>query len=960
MFGISQAWGKQEGLSAAQLPAIASLRQLTQIGVVATPLIGSQTTLITRPATMPPLQQAVVEFNKAIMRAAQYEGNIENQIRDKLERLLPTADRMVKELVVAEAVDKVAQANQVFEFNHLGNDLLTSPLLTYMAKSFVSRVLTHLATAQANDPTLTVAKSSEDAGIGFLQGWSEEDSEWAAQMNTLLNEDPGNARVLTTLAYSHLRAFRDPARLHKMGTEINKPLLNNKEAAPRLDIFHQHGLGDEPHIAVPITTQPQGWPWLKYAGWNVSAVLGKGGNNDFIGSRPSSDPHKGTGFKFQGMQEAIKPALYRRDSIVLQERPEHESGYGGFVIHDKSITTIGQEVPVSVNWRQQNMDKKLPMFSGPSSTTSFMYEVARLLDLPAAEAQPFRALLLGWMIQGRDHSFTEIMGALDAYAIEYADQGPAVVASDEKMAWQARETGDWLKAYEGLITEDINLPGVHASTITLNGQQIHLPALEPLMLSREAFDHFITDGKGYPSRYGAEEYLLQLTESVQRGHELEDSGGLVAEQVRYAPQNMDNLKLYNPVVRSLPPMPVRSEPGTPFLDEVKGAAVVDWLDHLPLAERQGLLESAASLLAESGQQDSLGHVFHYGNRNDVWETFLTVKETSMLAEGLRVDGTPADQDPFLHLLAIARRESTVLGRKQAVLKAIGGDKGAQDTLLKGMMLAVTRFYTANGANVINPGYGDFAPPRNEAETQSRLQALLKRNQYLSGAERTQARNEYGQNVELLQAALASPLFERASGTFWHGCHAAVAESLLAQREGARFPGFMSTTHDAGVAKSYMAKGALLVVKDPVGHGVRVEGISNAPGERKVLFSAGTAFRVEQSYTLHLERGYPPSHESIIKRKQFDLEVAMGKREPYGTIRVTTSEMAHAGRGNESDPQGELLLADLIAELKRGVANLEPATQVVVMSVQETPAREGATDCVTKAALLRLDLHDQFV
>lgn len=96
---------------------------------------------------------------------------------------------------------------------------------------------------------------------------------------------------------------------------------------------------------------------------------------------------------------------YRRNSLSLSERPEHKSGYGGYAINDKSLTSIGAEQPLVVNWRQQNMDKKLPMFSGPSSTTSYIYEVARLLNLPAAEAQAFRLLLLGWMIQARDHSY---------------------------------------------------------------------------------------------------------------------------------------------------------------------------------------------------------------------------------------------------------------------------------------------------------------------------------------------------------------------------------------------------------------------------------------------------------------------------------------------------------------------------------------------------------------------------
>ncbi|MCV3262776.1 hypothetical protein OGZ01_06370 [Vibrio harveyi] len=183
-------------------------------------------------------------------------------------------------------------------------------------------------------------------------------------------------------------------------------------------------------------------------GIQVKRLATKTGN-DFIGSRQNGDPHKGTGFKFQGMQEAMKPAAYHNDAVALKERSEHESGYGGFVINDKTLTTIGQDEPTSVNWRQQNMDKKLPMFAGPSSTTSFMYEVARLLKMPASEAQAFRALLLGWMIQPRDHSFTEIMGALDAYAMEHNDHGAATVDSDGMMAWQARETGNWAWCLRG-------------------------------------------------------------------------------------------------------------------------------------------------------------------------------------------------------------------------------------------------------------------------------------------------------------------------------------------------------------------------------------------------------------------------------------------------------------------------------------------------------------------------------
>lgn len=885
-----------------------------------------QPALDIQPAKMPPLQQAKEEFNKAIMRAAQYEGNIENIIRDKVERLFPTADKALKENVVAQSVEKVAEANQAFEFNHLGNDLLEFPAVEYMAMSFVRRILEHLAIAQAQDPSMKVATTSDDAGIGFLEGWSSENVKWAEQMNAVLNEDKINARVLITLAYHHMKEFRNENRLRNMGEAINKSLLTNKQSNPRLNIFYSHSAVTEPVIAAPITAQPHGWPWLKYVDWNAAEALGNKTRVDFIGSRQNGDPHKGTGFKFQGMQQAIKPAPYRRDSFSLSERPAHESGYGGFVINDKTLTSLDTDQQQAVNWRQQNMDKKLPMFAGPSSTTSYMYEIARLLNLPAAEAQSFRALLLGWMIQARDHSFTEIMGALDAYAMEFAENGPAVVASDEKMAWGARQSDDWLSAYEGLATEDIDLPAMEAETVILNGQEIHLPALEPVNISREAFDQFVTQGKGYPSQYASDSYLLKLGQAILNNQEVEDVAGLASERILYAPQNMEDLKLYNPKLRNLPVRPTRTDSGTPFLDADKDAAVTTWLDKLSPERRTQLLDGAASLLAESTQADSLGHVFHYGDRNDVWETFLRVENTNMLAGKLKLNSLKMGEDPFIHLLDLATAKKTPQERKAVILAAIGDSKDNQDILIKGMLLAVTRFYTANGANVINPGYGDFAPPKSETEMDARLQSLLKRNQYLTSGQRAQAKSEYNQTTMLLHAALESPVFKRYTGTLWHGSHVALADALREKGSGVQFPGFMSTTYDPSVARSYMGKGALLVINANEVGGSLVEGISNAPGEKEALFPAGTTFKVDQTYTIHLEEMKPPEGLGIVKKMKF-IKENKGK----ATVRITTPEMDRAGVTDQSDPEGERKLADLIEQIKNKSTDIEPETKVVIMS-----------------------------
>lgn len=182
------------------------------------------------------------------------------------------------------------------------------------------------------------------------------------------------------------------------------------------------------------------------------------------------------------------------------------------------------------------------------------------------------------------------------------------------------------------------------------------------------------------------------------------------------------------------------------LDAEKDAAVTAWLDALPEPKRTYMLNAAASLLAESTQKDSLGHVFNYGNRNDIWEVFLTLPGTNMLAGQLKLDPFYHEEDPFVNLLDHVATEKTPQARVRCLLDAIGDSKQNQDILLKGMLLAVTRFYTANGANVINPGYGGFAPPKNAGEMESRLQALLKRNQYLTSGQRSQAKSEYRQTV----------------------------------------------------------------------------------------------------------------------------------------------------------------------------------------------------------------------
>ena len=67
-----------EAVLSSQQTQNAANTSLSQVSSVSVSLVGNQPPLNTQPVSMPPLRQAVEEFNHAIMGAAQYEGSIEN------------------------------------------------------------------------------------------------------------------------------------------------------------------------------------------------------------------------------------------------------------------------------------------------------------------------------------------------------------------------------------------------------------------------------------------------------------------------------------------------------------------------------------------------------------------------------------------------------------------------------------------------------------------------------------------------------------------------------------------------------------------------------------------------------------------------------------------------------------------------------------------------------------------
>ncbi|MGR2871043.1 hypothetical protein [Vibrio vulnificus] len=87
---------------------------------------------------------------------------------------------------------------------------------------------------------------------------------------------------------------------------------------------------------------------------------------------------------------------------------------------------------------------------------------------------------------------------------------------------------------------------------------------------------------------------------------------------------------------------------------------------------------------------------------------------------------------------------------------------------------------------------------------------------------------------------------------------------------------------------------------------------------------------------------------MMKKRIHDAEVAMGRRQPHVTIRVTTPEMEKAGLSGKSDPKGEAELADLIDHIKKNSSNMEEQTKVVVLS-RESSAPNVSVANADKAA-----------
>ncbi|MCG9579426.1 ADP-ribosyltransferase [Vibrio tubiashii] len=884
-----------------QVQASTAANQLSQVQSVPVNLTGQNLPPLPKGNHEPvALKQVEAEFNKAVMRVAEYEGSVVDSILTKVKQQFPQEAPAMQMHIASTAADKVKAANHSFEMNHLGNKLLTMPAVEYMSQSYLRRVLENAEKLENAGVKLHLG---DEGGAGFLAGWNTSDDQlWGEQMNKLVNGKV-NARVLTTAGYM----FQENFRLHfdKIADSINTPLWNEKNSPEnaRVDIFNGSSLKKGP----PVTVQPHGTAWLKYATWNLTENMGHERHQQIVASRNHDT------YDTSELYKHVEPALYRDESSGLTEREKATPGFSVWEVRDSEVKTVGQDNEVSVNWKKQNLDKGLPMFSGPSSTTSYMYEVVRLLDIPDNEVQSFRAMLLGWMIQGRDHSFTEIMGAFDAYAQEREEGGVATTRGDAKLAWEMRKTKQWETAYENLFTEDINLPAQEAKTVRVKGQEIRLPAIPAVHMTKAEFDRKITGGDGYPSQYASSDNLKVIRDDLSNKGFSTVRSGLAAEKVMYG--------AYNPVTNALfdssseaRPVSIPEHAGTDmsaaFFDADKDKAMNDWLSQQSPDEYEKLLDDAASLFAESSQEQSLGHIYTRENspNNYVLEAFLLDKRTNMLLHSDALNLDNSGESNVSALVKLAGKEATQEARQQAVLGAVGDNRTAQDALIKGMLLAVQRFWTGEPTEAFNPGYSSqYGSPKDDIEFNLRFEGAMRN---LKGGPSVDKLDDVREEAiklrNMLRAAIHSPLFEGTTEPVYRGVSQYVGQELLALKPGEeyKFPGFMSTSREPGVGLDY-ANGAFVVINPPKtgSLGADIVGISKAPAEKEVLVADDTVLQLDKTFTLNITKEIP-STATGIRRRQYE----MGLRQAPIKINVMTPD-------GQASPEGEVLLKDVIADIK---------------------------------------------
>eukprot|EP00466_Bigelowiella_natans_P021523 jgi/Bigna1/87550/estExt_fgenesh1_pg.C_210172 len=542
-----------------------------------------------------------------------------------------------------------------------------------------------------------------------------------------------------------------------------------------------------------------------------------------------------------------------------------------------------------VSWGQQQIDKNLPMFSGPSSTTSAMYELARILGLSKHEMPFFRLLMLVWMIQGRDHSFTEIMGAFDAYDLA-GDENFRLNSQglrddvDELAGWPARKHGTWHMAFRELI------PGGKMT-------------LKNLWKVLGAGPH----GKCFPDYYYSKEWTdLLLNGFHAEKHQKEpmnvpylisqSSCQLAADSVAYCEWDQDSLTLRGGRFSFSGSKPESAN----YLDKHQrfqfckhiGENLLDRENEQHRAARGDLFNLLHLSSAEHSMLTAYSHPTHLNPLYDVFERLTwgsgLARAVCQLLPSLEESGRTKKQQEE------AREEDNCFYRliddiQRGLISTVSFSEKLIDhphaacSLVEGIYLAVIRFYTMGneGSDVLNAGYfegGGRIPP---LAVRTRATEMFKKKINAARVDPAVVKRLLAEReviLRIMQEAVLSPIFFKmrnpaieeeflqakgntaaaaaAAATelspledgspVWHGCIPSVAQALIrtsAAGQKAAFPGFMSTSYSPTASFPWaMMKGHLLQIEGAEMAAV-LGVVSTAPSEEEALMPEGTLYEV---------------------------------------------------------------------------------------------------------------------
>jgi len=803
------------------------------------------------------------EYHQAFALAKEYEGSLKGLITKQL-KAMGQKDPNVLAATASMAASHVTTAFQTFEFQRLGNKLYSWKPVQYIARLLLQRVLTFVQAVWAvpnakpsgfTQQPLAVLGQTE-GGIGFVCP-PEDKKGNAAWLNAAFPKT--SARSWTSIAYHTVSVIMRAMNAEQLATlakgapkAINGPLLAKKSKLLRCNIFSDKS---NP-LHFPLTTQPPGWPWLKYYSWN-KLPLTHGKSVRFIETK------KDSATKCMIPPTALHPPTDDLEAACGRWTPGTDLwAVENGVLPDPS--KLGKKT--GVDWTQQLRDKGLVALAGPSSTTSAMMEYARLLNFDAHELELYRLLMVVWMVQARDHSYSEIFGAFDAYHWASTRKFGTPVAGDSSMAWHMRVSKKWHEAYNKLLpAAKYELPAIPAFKGKLtptDDAELEVPGFDKVTVDPAELNELLTGKKDescYPSYYGERPWLEKLIayntaqdhSSVKSPLE-EDECGLLNERIDYCSVDIETYGISNVAPLKLSPRPKVPESrmqGPGYLDKDQFAAFGTYLHGR--ADKQKLLTHAVEWLTLAFAAESVAETrVLAGHINPIYEIFVAESATANLGDVLCDVAPDMKDDPktaiggtcvYAIIDAIQHKKLAVPAFVATLMKP--EHKDAATAFFAGLSLAAVRLYTQEGDSVINFEYGS-SKPNDKPEIQ--FETLMKKKGYSLKAIPL-LKKEGAILLELIKVAIASPLFPKKNTVTWHGVQEPALESAIASIgkqwnfPGFKVPGVMSTSYDLTSAAGYaVAKDATLQINANA-MGAFIEDLSAAPGEREVIYPPDVKF-----------------------------------------------------------------------------------------------------------------------